>query len=169
MTNREKIIVGLAVLSVIYGVYILFLASPSQPSFEGKSAVTTKGLEAINAFITKVAEAAKEGLSEQDSYILEKAQTQWKKDPFIKIEKENQVIVKKAETEPSIPDATVSYTGYLEMGNARIAIIDGREYVVGELLERGGFKVRNISASRVVLVTTDGSGNMFTVPMQETQ
>jgi hypothetical protein len=167
MTNREKIIVGLAVVSVIYGVYILFLASPSEPTFASQT--TTKGLESLNAFIAKVAEAAKEGLTEQDSYILEQAQAKWQKDPLIKIERENQVIVKETIAKPLVQEVTVSYTGYLEMGSAKIAIIDGKEYEVGELLERGGFKVRKINASKVVLVTTDGSGNMLTVPMQETQ
>ncbi|MGD9058517.1 MAG: hypothetical protein PVF38_20400, partial [Desulfobacterales bacterium] len=82
MTQREKIIVGLMLLTVAYGIYALF--------FEGKGNSTTTEpasvssavqLENLNAFITKVAEASKAGLSKEDKYIISRAETEWKQDP----------------------------------------------------------------------------------------
>ena len=59
-------------LTVVYGVYTVF--------FEGKGGTpeitaisATKELENLNSFITKVAEASKSGLSEEDKYIIELA------------------------------------------------------------------------------------------------
>ncbi|MGD8334179.1 MAG: hypothetical protein PVF11_10975, partial [Desulfobacterales bacterium] len=87
MSQREKIIVGLMLLTVVYGIYTLF--------FEGKGKSNTAlmatessavQLENLNAFITKVAEASKAGLSKEDQYIISRAETQWKQDPLITVE-----------------------------------------------------------------------------------
>ena len=81
MTNREKIIVGLMLLSVVYGVYALFFEKqPGEPTLGGD-----KELATLNAFITKVAEKTKMGLSKEQSYILQKAQAAWKQDPLVQI------------------------------------------------------------------------------------
>jgi len=169
MTNREKGIVGLALLALVYGVYIIFFSAAPQPSFGGPAG-TKKELDSLNAFITKVAEAAKGGLSEKDSYIIELAQSSWKQDPLLNIIKEKEPEEDKKETvKPLAPEIAISYTGYLEMGNSRLAIINGNEYEAGDTLEPGGFIVRSISTSRVVIVATDGSKNVFIVPLQDTQ
>ena len=167
MSTREKIIVVFALLAMVYGVYIVFFEPKSRPPTFNRS---QKGLESLEAFITKVKVAAAEGLSEKDNYIIQRAETQWKKDPLMQIKK-----AVKAETAPEAtakrtePDSEISYTGYLEMGNVRLAIINGNEYETGDRLEQGGYIVRSISPTRVVLATTDGSKNLFIVPMQEIQ
>jgi hypothetical protein len=50
-----------------------------------------------------------------------------------------------------------------------LAIINGNEYSAGDRLEMGGYVVRSISPNQVVLATTDGTKNMFIIPLQETQ
>ena len=67
-------------LSLIYGVYIMFFDSPKPTK-----AVTTNGdreLEELNKFITKIADKTKVGLSQRQSYVLEKAGLAWKRGPF---------------------------------------------------------------------------------------
>jgi len=167
MSTREKIIVVFALLAMVYGAYIVFFEPKSQqPTFKRSQ----KGLESLEAFITKVKVAAAEGLSEKDNYIIQRAETQWEKDPLVQIKK-----AVKAETAPedsakrTEPETEISYTGYLEMGNVRLAIINGKEYETGDRLEQGGYIVRSISPTRVMLVTTDGSKISFIVPIQEVQ
>ncbi|MDH4011352.1 MAG: hypothetical protein OEU55_11590, partial [Desulfobacterales bacterium] len=64
MSNREKIIVGLMLLTVVYGIYALFFEGKGKSSTTPTAAVSaTKQLENLNAFITKVAEASRAGLS----------------------------------------------------------------------------------------------------------
>ena len=82
----------------------------------------------------------------------------------VKAETAPEVIVK-----PTEPDSEIRYTGYVEMGNVRLAIINGNEYETGDRLEQGGYIVKSISPTRVMLVTTDGSKISFVVPMQEIQ
>ena len=74
MSNREKIIVGLMLLTVVYGIYALFFEGKGKSSITPIAAVSaTKQLENLNAFITKVAEASKAGLSKKDKSFYKKA------------------------------------------------------------------------------------------------
>jgi hypothetical protein len=60
MTNREKIIVGLMLLTVAYGVYAVFFEGKAKPQ-ETVAFSATEQLENLSAFITKVAEASRAG------------------------------------------------------------------------------------------------------------
>ena len=54
------------VLSVVYGVYIMFFESPKQANTF--SAAGDRELEALNTFITKIAAKAKSGASKEQAY-----------------------------------------------------------------------------------------------------
>lgn len=168
-TNREKIIVVLALLALVYGAYEVFLhAPPEPPTFQSSS----KGgsLDTLNTFITKVSEVAQEGLSDTDNYVIQRAEAQWIQDPLIQIRKPPKVetapenVVRTAE-----PELEIVYTGYIEMGSIRLAIINGNEYETGDRLEQGGYIIRRISPTQVEIVTTDKNRNRFIVPLQELQ
>jgi len=160
MTNREKIIVGLMLTVVVYGVYTLFFSSPSETKISGQ-----QNLETLNTFVAKIADKAKSGLSKKQSYVLQKAKTKWKQDPLIQMRE-----APKVEEEETIMPATKSkivYTGFLQMGNKRLAIISGMEYEAGDKLEPGGFIVRNINPNHVVLGTSNTGKQTFIIPMEE--
>jgi hypothetical protein len=170
MTNREKIIVGLMLLTVVYGIYTVF--------FEGKGSVepaaaisSTIDLENLNTFITKIAETSKAGLSQADKYIIEQAETEWKQDPLVRVEltnrPESEIQKSKEVIKVSIPDLKVSYTGFMQMGNKTFAIINGVEYSAGDQLEQGGYMVRSITPSQVVIVSTGDSKQRFIFPLEE--
>jgi hypothetical protein len=166
MTNREKIIVGGALAAIVYGVYTVFLSAPAPPSFTS----TNKPLESLTTFITKVADAAKSGLPEKDKNIIQLAEAKWKQDPLVQIEKAANPEVEAKETAPPpTSQIKIAYTGYLQMGDLELAVINGNEYAAGDLLETGGYIVQSIFPNRIVIVTTDGSKNKFIVPMEETQ
>ena len=166
MEKREKIIVVFAALALLYGVYIVFFEpKPQEPTF----ASAKKDLDTLNSFITKVATATKEGLSEKDSYILQRAENQWRRDPFIRIRKPKQAEEEQETIELTGPEFAILYTGYLEMGTLRLAIINGNEYEAGDRLGRGDYIVRSISHTQVIVATTDGSKKLYIVPLQETQ
>jgi hypothetical protein len=168
MSNREKIIVALAAVALLYGVYIVFLEP--KPGEQRFATNPKTDLDGLNTFITKIATATKEGLSEKDNYILKRAENQWIRDPLVRIrkpkesERESQETVKKAG-----PGFAIQYTGFLEMGTMRLAIINGNEYAAGDRLEQGGYIVRSISPNQIVVAPGDGSKDLFIVPIQETQ
>ena len=170
MTTREKIIVGLMLLTVAYGIYAVFFEGKAKPP-ETVAFSSTKQLENLSAFITKVAEASKAGLSKGDQYIIQQAETEWKQDPLISVElkdrPESELQRAKQVTRVSIPDLNVSYTGFMQMGDRKFAIINGIEYTSGDRLEQGDYIVRSITPTQVVIVSTGRSKQKFIFPLEE--
>ena len=151
------------VLAVICGVYIMFFESPKQAK-----ALDTDGdreLEVLNDFITKIADKTKSGLSKRQAYVLKKARLAWDKDPLVQLEAKKVV-----DTGPqTVPDGRLKYTGFLQMGDTRLAIISGMEYEAGDRLVPGGFIVRRILPDHVVVAPPGKKKKTMILPMQETE
>jgi hypothetical protein len=173
MTKRERVILVLMCLAVVYGAYALFFSSP--PKGTSKSAGSRSS--EINKLITELSVGlTKEGPTATDNYIIEKAESKWVKDPFfdkkISVVKEKEKVPKveaemEAEKEVEVlPEVTFSYSGYLQMGDRKIAIIDGMEYKTGEEIGPGGFIIRAIYPNRIV-VGIKGKEEEITVPLVE--
>jgi hypothetical protein len=150
-------------LVVVYGVYTLFFSSPSKNILIGGD----KELGSLNAFIAKVADNTKADLSEQQTYVLQKAQTGWKQDPFVSITEKIQVKEEPETIESSTLKSRMVYTGFLQMGNKRLAIINGMEYEAGDKLDPDGFTIQNIYPNRVVVASPDMGKKTFILPLEE--
>ena len=164
MTNREKIIVGLAALALGYGAMELLLlrakvAPVSQP----------QSLEGLNAFITKVADATRVGTAEASAIVIQKAEAAWKQDPFLEIQKAKAVKPPDKPTTETARLPNLVYNGFMELGSKRLAIINGQEYEAGDKLNPGGFTIKSILPTRVVLVSAQGEGAPIVLPLQESE
>ena len=170
MTTREKIIVGLMLLTVAYGVYAVFFEGKTKPQ-ETVAFSATEQLEGLSEFITKVAEASKAGLSKEDEYIIRIAEAEWKQDPLVSVDlkdrPESELQKAQQVTRVPIPDLNVSYTGFMQMGDKKFAIINGVEYTSGDRLEQGDYIVRSITPRQVVIVSTGSSKKKFIFPLEE--
>ena len=166
MTTREKIIVGLMVLAVVYGVYTVFFSAPRET--DAFKSGGDKELESLNSFITKVADKTKNSLSKEQAYILQKAQTKWKQDPLLQIQPKMSREEEEAR-QPLVLDNKIAYTGFLQMGDKRIAILNGLEYEVGDILEPGGLILRNIHPDHVVIGSAVKKNKKVILPMEETE
>ena len=164
MTNREKIIVGLAALALGYGALELLLpranvAPVSQP----------QSLEGLNVFITKVADATRVGTAEAGAIVIQKAEAAWKQDPFLEIQKAKAVKPPDKPTTETARLPNLVYNGFMELGSKRLAIINGQEYEAGDKLSPGGFTIKSILPTRVVLVSAQGEGAPIVLPLQESE
>jgi hypothetical protein len=164
MTNREKIIVGLAALALGYGAMELLLprakvAPVSQP----------QSLEGLNVFITKVADATRVGTAEAGAIVIQKAEAAWKQDPFLEIQKAKAVKPPDKPTTETARLPNLVYNGFMELGSKRLAIINGQEYEAGDKLNPGGFTIKSILPTRVVLVSAQGEGAPIVLPLQESE
>ena len=170
MTTREKIIVGLMLLTVAYGVYAVFFEGKTKPQ-ETFTFSASEQLEGLSEFITKVAEASKAGLSKEDEYIIQLAEAEWKQDPLVSVDlkdrPESELQKAQQVTRIPIPDLNVSYTGFMQMGDKKFAIINGVEYTSGDRLEQGDYVVRSITPRQVVIVSTGSSKKKFIFPLEE--
>ena len=160
-------------LTVVYGIYALFFEGKGKSNTTTAAAVSaTAQLENLNAFITKVADASRAGLSKEDKYIISRAESPWKQDPLTMVEltdrPEDEINRKKQQIiQTTGPQLDVSYTGFMQMGDKKFAIIDGLEYTAGDELEQGGFRVRSITPRQVVIVSTDKSKKKFIFLLEE--
>ena len=160
-------------LTVIYGIYALFFEGKEKSSIASTASVSaTEQLENLNAFIAKVAEASRAGLSKEDKYIISRAESAWKQDPLTTVEltdrPEDEINRQKQQViQTTGPQLNVSFTGFMQMGDKKFAIIDGFEYAAGDELAQGGFKVHSITPRQVVIVSTDRSKKKFIFLLEE--
>ena len=152
------------VLAVGYGGYTFFLAGPPD-----ETALKRKGgkdLAALNLFITKVADKTKNSFSKKQTYVLQKAQVEWKQDPLVQIEPKMSQEEQEAR-QPLVLESKILYTGFLQMGHKRLAILNGIEYEVGDRLEPDGLILRGIHPNHVVIGSPDVRSKKVILPMEE--
>jgi len=164
MTNREKIIVGLATLALGYGALQLLL-----PRANVAPVPQPQSLEGLNAFIAKVSDATRAGTAEAGAIVIQKAEAAWKQDPFLEIQK-----AKAADPTATRPKETARitglvYNGFIELGSKRLAIINGQEYEAGDQLNPGGFTIKSILPTRVMIVSSQGESAPIVLPLQENE
>jgi hypothetical protein len=163
MTKREKIIVFLMVISLVYGFYVFFLAGPPKKQL---AASTTTKIDSLRQFIEQISKLTKDSLSDIDSYIIQNISAKWTKDPLLNTRKDNKYFSAGREIPEILKEIT--YNGFLQMGNRQLAIINGTEYETGEELEKGGFTVGTIYPNRVIIVLRGGKVK-HSIPLEETQ
>jgi hypothetical protein len=164
MTTREKIIVGLMLLTVGYGaVELLLPRAKGGPS----TSLPAQSAEGLTVFINKVADAVKVGNADAGPMFIQKAEAAWKQDPFMVIRKAApQVADKAASKGPLKPVPNMTYSGFLEIGAKRLAIINGMEYEAGDRLGTGGFTVKSVLPTKVIMTSSQGE---IALPLQENE
>ena len=167
MSKREKIIILLTLLAVIYGAYnFLFSSAPSS-----NLQIQIKGAEELNNFVANLSkDIRKEGLTASDSDILNRIVADWRKDPMIrttaqlsrelKIKEEEAVVMDVAE------DIDLVYSGYLSLGDLNLAIINNMEYQAGEELEQGGYVIEQIYPEKAI-IRVIGTRRNIVLPLEE--
>ncbi len=135
--KRQTIIIGMAMLAVLYGLYD-FMAG-SRPK-NGAAGPGSTGSAALQTFITQAAADLKNAQTDFTIAVVSAAERPWDRNPFFAREK------------ASGRKSEFTYSGYLESGGRGLAIINHIEYQVGEELEsRQGYFVKEITPSRVVI------------------
>lgn len=155
ISNREKIILIVVLLAVIYGAYAFFIAPSSDKTLS--PADTSKKLAQIDfgKLESEVASVMKEKV---DLYTIARIgdENLWLSDPFYK----GVMAAHAGELVNFI------YTGYLELGNRRYAVINGLDYGWGEELEIGGYFLKGINPYKAII--EDKSGQLrIEVPFLE--
>jgi hypothetical protein len=163
MTKREKIIVGIMVLTVGYGAIELVLPRAKTVT----TAPAVQSTESLSVFITKVADAAKGAASETSAQIIQKAEADWRQDPFMIIRKAPPPPAEarsQKETGRALPN--LAYSGFLEIGPKRLAIINGMEYEAGDRVNPGAFSIKSILPNKVIMTSSQGE---IVLPLQESE
>lgn len=160
MTTREKIIVGMMCVTIVYGAYELL--SNGSPKKETQNP-TTNSTNELQNLVTDISKQLSGNKGDQGRrYLADLEIGNWSKDPFIQSTDPLKKTLAPPE-EPQKPKAEtqglpkLSYSGFLEIGSQKLAIINGLEYARGEALGTTGYYVRSISARDVMVAKMDGS------------
>ena len=147
MSKREKIILAFVFIAVMYGGYQFFLSSPSKTASvktENEIKTAKKLVKDITEHLNKVR------LSEAEKHTISRAEAQWVEDPFYNKKRSTKKETPK-DTSSARQKISFTYSGYIEIGEKRLAIINGMEYQTGEELEVGEWIVRGIYPTKVVI------------------
>jgi hypothetical protein len=163
MSTREKIILALMTLAILYGGYT-YLGS----SEEGASTTQPgRDMEALNAYVLGIAGSMPQlSLSETEKYVMASAVARWPEDPFLRAQVPEPQQAVEADEPTRREELKAAYTGYIEMDGRRLAIINGREYAPGEELEVSGYVVRRIDPGKVELAIS-GTNETVVIPIEE--
>ena len=165
MSKREKIIVLTAVLAALYGAYILLLPSPSKKSETvAVDRSVSQGISTASEskLVREISDVLKDDESTRtEAYIADRAEEEWTNDPFSTSD-----IFNSEKTEgytENIEKDNLIYSGYLEVGGRKTAIINGMDYQTGDELENSGYKVGRINSSSVIIIDKT-SGEKTKIP-----
>lgn len=153
VSTREIVIVCIMLIAVLYGVYSLFIAPSSKPV----KSVSLKSVTEIDKLITDASEVLKiSGSYPVYAAIAGSAEHPWDSDPFYH-EKTASL---------TVGDLGLKYSGYLEIGRKKMAIINNVGYEIGDKLEIAEYIVKHISPSAVV-IEGEIKGMRVTIPLLE--
>jgi hypothetical protein len=162
MTTREKIIVAIMCLTIVYGAWELLGARRTGNKAPAVKSTSTGDLK---SFVAEVArKLADEKSAKEHRYMIAQAGAPWTKDPFLQsanaLKPSLTPQVKTPKAAPRKPAPVFVYTGYLSTGDSKLAIINGLEYAEGESLSVEDYYVRTILPNRVVIARINGPGTV---------
>jgi len=161
--------IGMMVLAILYGASELLFKGRKSPDTAAKA---TSMID-LTAFITEITAAmSREAPSPADRHIMKQAEAPWLRDPFFD-RKRFRELVQAPETalaaKASMPAAKrvrFSYTGYVDVGHKKIAIVNGNEYVKGDALDVEGYILGGITPSKITVYHKE-SQRTLEIPLQE--
>jgi hypothetical protein len=161
MTTREKIIVGVMCLTIIYGAYELMGARTPRKVADHPQ---TNPMQDLRNFVTDITQnMLKTKLGSQYQQIIAGAGQQWTRDPLLpstvplQSKLDVEIPKKRAAIQAGSAADQYSYSGYLVMGTTKYAVINGTEYAIGESIGTDGFYLQSASSETAVLGRVNSS------------
>ncbi len=144
MNTREKILVSVMVLTVLYGGYTIAMQFVRRTPADVQASGRLMEDKMASALRARVEQAP---LQPVERHVLQLATTPWESRPF------GNRAVWQPEADPR--QREYRYTGFCQVGERRLAIINGRDYQVGDTIRDTGYTVKSIDAAEVLLNHAD--------------
>jgi hypothetical protein len=162
LKKREIIILVIAALFILYAGYEYLIAGPA--SKKVKTSTESVNINTSSTGITK--DLGKDKITDFDAYVIRRMEADWGKNPFWKKDLYKEWVNREGVAKGNGVLAKIIYSGYVDSGRNKMAIINGLEYRVGEQLELEGYVLKQITPSRV-LIFNKYTGNEEEIPLQE--
>lgn len=168
--KREMIILGVMVIAILFAAFVYLVPKGKNPA----AATTQKAMEQktaeLNQFVAGLnAGLDKEWMKNVGALIFSRAERSWTQDPFLdsrsyKAWLKASAAAKAAPIAP--PKIIFVYSGYIELGQKRMAVINGIEYLEGAALEIEGYVLKSVNSTRAVIENRK-TGVTENVPLQD--
>jgi hypothetical protein len=167
LNSRQIIILGAMLLAILYGANELLFTAPKKPA----SVATAKTAADLNASIVDItATLTKDAPSPVVAYTIKRAETGWLSDPFYEPKNDREEVVAKeaAQVQAAFTalKGRLNYTGYVDIGHKKIAVVNGNEYSVGEAMDVGGYVLNGIYPAKIIIYNKE-TGLTFDIPLKE--
>lgn len=162
LKKREIVILAIAALFVLYALYVYLIADRQKAKNDATSGGNAK-METIMS--ASMDELNKSKLSHVDHYVIERAQMSWVKNPFLNRDLHRKWLAKDSGG-VGVTALKIIYSGYVDAGENRLAVLNGIEYRIGEELKEQGYILKNIAPSKVIIFDKK-AGNSLEIPLQE--
>jgi hypothetical protein len=152
MTRREKIILAVTGVVAVAGLWIGLGGNEPAPPPAGPAA--SQEAAKAGSMLAAIKDAA---LTPAEQAMIAAIEAPWPQKAFYDKPFAGQTAAK--------PVSRPHFTGYVELGSGRLAVVDGMEYQVGDSLESGGYKVVAIAPDHVALESL-ANGQRIEIPYE---
>ncbi len=162
MAKREKFIIVLAILAILgYAGSFLFSGDSEKPAKGQKQeASVSKGdrLEEIKQSIADTKKEVDEAKpSDLSVYVVANSGRAFPADPFYFRTEAVEMSPEESISEERVgPSIELTYTGFIEIGTTRMAIVNDLEYEVGDDVAGTGFLLRSVRPDWVEIESREG-------------
>ncbi len=153
LKKREIVIVVIAVLFVLYAVYVYLIAGKLPGKKVQTGAAATK-IESITSGIAGELSNAK--LSDFDNYIIKNAAVDWGKNPLLERNLYRAWLAK----DGGGGSFKLMYSGYVDAGKHKMAVINNVEYRLDEELKEEGYVLKLITPLKVIIFDKRAGNNL---------
>jgi len=163
LKTREIIILVIAALFILYAGYEYLIAGPA--SEKVKTSTSAESVNINNSINEITKDLGKDKITDFDAYVIRRMEADWGKNPFWKKDLYKEWGNREGVAKSGVL-AKIIYSGYVDSGKNKMAIINGLEYRLGEELELEGYVLKQITPSSV-LIFNKYTGNKEEIPLQE--
>jgi len=163
LKKREIIILVVTAVFILYAGYAYLIAGPASKKVKTSASADSVKVDTFISGITN--DLDKNKPSDFDTCVIRRMETDWVKNPFWKKDTYRAWANREGVATGSVL-AKIIYSGYVDSGKNKMAVINGFEYRIGEQLEIEGYVLKQITPSKV-LIYNKNTGNKEEIPLQE--
>ena len=164
LNKRQIIIMAVMGVFVLYGAYEFIFAGPAR---KAATEVKSDSVEIKTLVSGLTNELTKDSSTGTDAYVIGRAEANWQKSPFLDRSSYKELTAREATAGKNGAAVKIIYSGYVESGMKKMAIINGLEYNAGEKLEEmEGYVLKEITKSKVI-ISNKNTGSQVEIPIQE--
>jgi hypothetical protein len=163
LNKRQIIILVVMGVFVLYGAYEFIFAGPAR---KAATEVKSDSVEIKTLVSGLTNELTKDSAGGIDAYIIGRAEADWPKNPFLERNLYKELVAREGTAGKDVAAVKIIYSGYVDSGRKKLAIVNGIEYSAGEKLEMEGYVLKQITKSKVV-ISNRNTGSEVEIPIQE--